>query len=519
MLHFVTASLLILAVIGIRAALGRFMPARLMYALWLVVLIKLCIPTALLPIPAAADLLPADSFASAVTSDSFKESLVSQTTQSEPLLADPSGTAEPAPHPDTDPAIPDEPVKAARPAIPWKTVRLLGSAALALWFAVSGCICLVRLHTDRRELAREGILRVYVSPGAASPCLAGFPPAIYLTPDAAASASLPIILRHERTHFYHGDPLWNAARIVMLIVYWYNPFVWAAAILSKRDAEFACDEAVAALLDEESRKAYAHAIVGCHSRHPAVLALGSGPIEKRIRAICHPRQKLWIAGMLAVLLGLACLGCSLGGADSRPDLWYTEGQYLACDNGSHMIIIDQTGPVSMRPADENVSFEGLTSGDRIRVKIDLIAESYPGQTTVYKIEKLADGEIRDIDSVTLLSLCELGWLSADGDWAASFWQEGRYLATKNGGHMIVFNTSSAVSISAGMGVSFDNLNDGDLIRVVTNIILDTYPGQTTVLKLEKIEDGSRSDIDAATLEELTKLGWLDGFDPGRNPER
>ncbi|MFR5760227.1 MAG: M56 family metallopeptidase [Oscillospiraceae bacterium] len=55
-----------------------------------------------------------------------------------------------------------------------------------------------------------------------------------------------LILRHELTHLRHLDPLWSFCRTAAVVAYWWNPLVWLAAIVSKRDAELACDEAVAA---------------------------------------------------------------------------------------------------------------------------------------------------------------------------------------------------------------------------------------------------------------------------------
>ena len=60
-----------------------------------------------------------------------------------------------------------------------------------------------------------------------------------------------MILRHELTHLRHLDFLWSLCRTAAVIVYWWNPFIWLAAICSKRDAELACDEAVAARLSDE----------------------------------------------------------------------------------------------------------------------------------------------------------------------------------------------------------------------------------------------------------------------------
>lgn len=79
-----------------------------------------------------------------------------------------------------------------------------------------------------------------------------------------------LIVRHELTHLRHLDFLWSFCRTLAVIVYWWNPLVWLAAIISKRDAELACDEAVAAGLQPEQRIAYARAILAQAPRKKAV---------------------------------------------------------------------------------------------------------------------------------------------------------------------------------------------------------------------------------------------------------
>lgn len=81
------------------------------------------------------------------------------------------------------------------------------------------------------------------------------------------------------------------------------------------------------------------------------------------------------------------------------------------DNGGYLIVIDNS-PISMhRVADKNKGFPDLNTGDKIFVVHDGIAESYPGQTGVYFILKLSDGDISDVPSGILSSLRELGWLA------------------------------------------------------------------------------------------------------------
>lgn len=86
------------------------------------------------------------------------------------------------------------------------------------------------------------------------------------------------------------------------------------------------------------------------------------------------------------------------------------GLYLYSDNGSHLIIMDNS-PIVMSDRENENMFKNLTDGDRILILHDGIMESYPGRTLVYAYMKLGDGDITDISETVLRQLCELGWLS------------------------------------------------------------------------------------------------------------
>lgn len=117
----------------------------------------------------------------------------------------------------------------------------------------------------------------------------------------------------------------------------------------------------------------------------------------------------------AVAAFAACLaGCAeTSGSDnnSRSDIWDSEGYFMPCTNGAYLIVSDTIGAATLRPAkDVNIDFSDLTVGDKIRIKHGVILESYPAQTDIYGIEKLADGELSDIPEDALSSLEQLGWL-------------------------------------------------------------------------------------------------------------
>ena len=97
----------------------------------------------------------------------------------------------------------------------------------------------VRLNEPSAKIA------IYRTDAACAPCVFGFPiPAIYLTSAVTDDpAAYRHVLAHERAHIRHGDTLFAFLRCVCLVLHWYNPLVWAAAELSKEDGESACDAA------------------------------------------------------------------------------------------------------------------------------------------------------------------------------------------------------------------------------------------------------------------------------------
>ena len=86
-------------------------------------------------------------------------------------------------------------------------------------------------------------LRVYHVNGLEASCLAGVVhPAVYIGADLKTDSDyFRYTITHEQVHYLHGDHLWALLRVVLVSVYWFHPFVWIAAAASVRDGELACD--------------------------------------------------------------------------------------------------------------------------------------------------------------------------------------------------------------------------------------------------------------------------------------
>ena len=299
-----TVSALIAVVLLVRAIFKNRVPKRMLYALWLVVLLKLCLPGTLVPLP----VLPAED--AAVPAQSAERPV-----QTAPVIQRPAQTVTKPQTPAQQPVSPVQ--ETAKPAAkPLTTAQILqiawfsGSALLGLWLFGAWAVFTIRLHRDRRFLGKRGGTCIYVSGAVKSPCLAGLIPAVYLTEDVLQADEAELILRHELTHLRHLDFLWSLCRTAAVTVYWWNPFIWLAAICSKRDAELACDEAVAARLPESKRLAYARAILAQAPRKTVALSLAGPPVKERILFLTKKQRTSVLCVILALLLVVSATGCS-----------------------------------------------------------------------------------------------------------------------------------------------------------------------------------------------------------------
>lgn len=203
-----------------------------------------------------------------------------------------------------------------------------GMGVMAVWMAAVNLRFCRKLRRERRDFVLpEGVTgrlhpkvlaslrrgRVYAVKELASPCLYGIPglEAVYL-PEAVTGEEdrLCHVLTHEICHKRHGDGFWSFVRNMLLLCYWFHPLVWAAAVLSKRDCELACDEGALLLLGEQERIGYGKTLLSIITGRgrfsdfacTATTMTGSGrSVKERIRCIAEKPRVLG-AAVAAVLI-------------------------------------------------------------------------------------------------------------------------------------------------------------------------------------------------------------------------
>ena len=312
----ISSGVLIAVVIALRFALRGKISLRMQYALWLLVLARLLVPVSfgtsdLSVMNAVPDRLPSIQQSVTIPTENA-------TTPVAPLVPAQGIDAPLSSDFAQNTTVADTTPKAEK--TDWagiaRTVWLTGAVVLGLTFLTSNLRFGRKLRRSRRSIENTGAsLPVYESAETETPCLFGLiKPSIYVTPDACADAStLRYALAHEQTHYRHGDHLWAVLRGVCLALHWYNPLVWWAAELSRRDAELACDETTIHTLGEAERAAYGRTLIRMTSeKRPALLVTatmmtdsGKGLRERITLLVKKPKTAVYTAAAVLLIAGIS----------------------------------------------------------------------------------------------------------------------------------------------------------------------------------------------------------------------
>ena len=313
----ISSSVLILVLAVLRFALRNRISARLQYALWLLVLLRLLVPVSLFHSPVSVAEAAAPVTERAWTA-SHRVLYAWNTPGSAP--PEPAGVSTQL---DEGGVINSGQVLILRDALLF--IWYLGIAVMAAWFLFVNMRLARRLKKYRAPYDSDSVLPVYVTDVIPSPCLFGlFRPSIYLTDRAAEDETRARqIVAHEQTHYRHGDMIWSLLRSVCLAVWWFNPLVWLAAALSRQDCELACDEGTIKALGEEARFDYGRTLVSMArvGARPSDLLCGATTmttgrksLKARVARIANAPKRSAAVAAAVLLIAAVTVGCTFAGA-------------------------------------------------------------------------------------------------------------------------------------------------------------------------------------------------------------
>lgn len=201
-------------------------------------------------------------------------------------------------------------------------VWAIGAAGLLLYGAVS----FLRLKSRLGTAVKCGG-SVFMSEYVSFPFVLGFfAPRIYLPFGMRAEDEANVIL-HERAHIRRLDHIIKPLAYLLLVIQWFNPFIWAAYLLLCRDIELACDELVSGRLSCSERASYSQTLLNVSLSRASILAcplaFGGGNLKKRVSFIVSGKRPGAAAKAASLLLIAVLTFCFLTdpapkAADVRP---------------------------------------------------------------------------------------------------------------------------------------------------------------------------------------------------------
>ena len=315
----ISSSVMIIAVMILRAVFGKRIKSGVRMILWGLVLLRLLIPGTFLESPTSFASV-ASKIETVDTFDALKN--IERVDYHEPFKAIefyPENSSEESFFRD---GVSSKKFERVDKTLGVKKVLTYvwyaGAAATALIFLVTNLSLFVRLKRRRRMIEADCPLRVYVVENIDSPFLFGR--SIYV--DKATSEDgelLRYVLAHEMSHHRHVDQLTSILRFAAVSIHWYNPLVWVAAELSRRDADlFADDEAIRSLGDGE-RENYGKVLIGLSSvaKRPTILngatmmTGGKSALFFRIKRIAKNTKTSF--AVILITLSLTALGLAFIG--------------------------------------------------------------------------------------------------------------------------------------------------------------------------------------------------------------
>jgi beta-lactamase regulating signal transducer with metallopeptidase domain len=282
----VQSSVLIAVLLGLDLILRRRIRAVFRYWIWMIVFLKLILPTTLSS-PTSPSYWLGDDLHDFVTQEPTEPEMsetafpgVAKGTNTPKLPEAASVPIQPVEsiridHATPLPAVEDEVLPAAAtPSVTWQGLVLLlwlaivaamGLLLVQRAFFVKGLIAQSEyvgaeiveiLERGRRQMGIHKRVALKLSPVGAGPSVCGlFRPTI-LIPQSLAdkldSEHLSSIVLHELAHIKRGDLWVSLFQTVLQIIYFYNPLLWVANAMIRKTREQAVDEMVLIAMGDQA---------------------------------------------------------------------------------------------------------------------------------------------------------------------------------------------------------------------------------------------------------------------------
>ncbi len=146
--------------------------------------------------------------------------------------------------------------------------------------------------------------------------------------DTLAEQEKRHILMHELSHIKRKDTLTCLVMTILNIVHWFNPIIWIAFLIMRKDIEVMCDAKVLRKIGQHERRSYADTLLHLikktstkNVRLVTALFMSKTSIKRRIIMIAKYKKNspLYIATALLITIAVAVTGCTTSMPDTAEE--------------------------------------------------------------------------------------------------------------------------------------------------------------------------------------------------------
>lgn len=243
------------------------------------------------------------------------------------------------------------------------------------------------------------------------------------------------ILLHEVCHIKRKDIVKNYLYIIANALHWFNPLVWIGIKKMQEDMEFACDQRVLGLLDKEQRTQYCESLLHAtrfmkQSKIPQLvtsLCSNKSNLKERVIKMVNPQKKSRKAAIIIIALAMVMvLTCFTTACQPTPeeDIVIGKGDELSNLIQSTPSASSSVSPsVTSTPTDDALytkleapkhwNLETTALGDKLNITADVDIE-LPGVSQLpAATSSLSEFTQEDLDKISnVFGVGEATWTEA-----------------------------------------------------------------------------------------------------------
>lgn len=200
-----------------------------------------------------------------------------------------------------------DPARQTYQLVMYDILPLLWVVGIAV-FIIYALLSYVRLKTRLATAVRVRD-NIYTSDRIQSPFLLGVISPKIMLPTTLSPDEFDYIVLHEQTHMKRLDHWIKPLAFFIVVLHWFNPFVWLSYRLMVKDMEMSCDERVLKQATKDIRAGYSTSLLQLAMKQSSLfgpLSFGENNVKSRIQNVLrYQKPKVWLVSLTLTIVIVA----------------------------------------------------------------------------------------------------------------------------------------------------------------------------------------------------------------------